>query len=264
MKRIGIVLLILAIVACKPTPKQEEAKKETVELGKPIYPEALQKVLEKHGDMDTWRQQRTLTYSLQKPNFKEVHTIDLYSRKDRIDTEVFSMGFDGEQAWLLDTDKKYTGNVGFYHNLIFYFYAMPFVLADDGVIYTQTEDLVFEGKSYPGIAISYENGVGASSKDQYYIHYDPETHQMAWLGYTVTYRSGEVSDNVKWIRYDDWTDVNGLVLPKSISWYKYEGRNLLEPANTLPFESISLTSKAKDADFYEKPEDGVYVEIKKN
>nr|WP_298999368.1 DUF6503 family protein [uncultured Allomuricauda sp.] len=267
MRKISIVVLILAIAACKPAPKKEEAKSEAVEnveTEKAKYPEALGKVLEKHGGMDAWRQQRTLTYALQKPDFREVHTIDLYSRKDRIDTEIFSMGFDGEQAWLLDTDKKYTGNAGFYHNLIFYFYAMPFVLADDGIIYTSTEDLVFEEKRYPGIEISYESGVGASSKDQYYIHYDPDTYQMAWLGYTVTYRSGEVSENVKWIRYDDWTAVDGLVLPNSISWYKYEGRNPLEPANTLTFESASLSSSAKEDGFYEKPEGAEFVEIKKN
>ncbi|PRX54195.1 DUF6503 family protein [Flagellimonas meridianipacifica] len=264
MRKIGIVVLILAIAACKPAPKKEEVKEEIVEIEKPKYPEALGKVLERHGGMDAWRQKRTMTYALQKPNFKEVHTIDLYSRKDRIDTEIFSMGFDGEQAWLLDTEKKYTGNVGFYHNLIFYFYAMPFVLADEGIIYGDTEDLEFEGKNYPGIEISYESGVGASSKDQYFIHYDPDTNEMAWLGYTVTYRSGEVSDNVKWIRYDDWTDINGVVLPNSISWYKYEGRTLLEPANTLTFESVSLSTDAKEADFYEKPEGAEFVEIKKN
>ncbi|MEM9076883.1 MAG: DUF6503 family protein [Bacteroidota bacterium] len=267
MKKITIAVLAIVVFACKPSAKKEEVTEqavETVEMVKPNYPEALGKVIEKHGGLDVWKQQRTLVYALQKPDFREVHTIDLYSRKDRIDTEIFSMGFDGENAWLLDADKKYTGNAGFYHNLIFYFYAMPFVLADSGIVYTDTEDLVFEGKSYPGIEISYESGVGASSKDQYYIHYDPDTYQMAWLGYTVTYRSGEVSDNVKWIRYDDWTTVDGLVLPNSISWHKYEGRNLLEPANTLPFESASLSKEAKDAGFYEKPEGGEFVEIKKN
>ena len=267
MKKIFILALAITVFACKPSAKKEEVQEtavEPVEMAKPNYPEALGKVLEKHGGMDAWKQQRTMVFALQKPDFKEVHTIDLFSRKDRIDTEIFSMGFDGENAWLLDTDKKYTGNAGFYHNLIFYFYAMPFVLADDGIIYGETEDLVFEGKNYPGIEISYESGVGASSKDQYFIHYDPDTFQMTWLGYTVTYRSGEVSDNVKWIRYNDWTTIDGLVLPNSISWYKYEGRNLLEPANTLPFIEATVSTSAKEPSFYEKPEGAEFVEIKKN
>ena len=87
---------------------------------------------------------------------------------------------------------------------------------------------------------------------------------MAWLGYTVTYRSGEVSDNVRWIRYDDWTNLDGVVLPNSISWFNYEGRTLLEPANTRTFESASLTTEAKDASFYAKPEGAEFVEINKN
>ncbi len=267
MKKISIVLLLMAVVACKPSPKKAEAEEAVVETEKVMerkYPKTLGRILEKHGGMDLWRKQHTLVYTLQKPEFKEIHTIDLHTRKDRIDTELFSMGFDGERAWLLDMDKNYKGNVGFYHNLIFYFYAMPFVLADSGIVYGHTEDLVFEGKHYPGIEISYESGVGASSKDQYFIHYDPETYQMAWLGYTVTYRSGEVSDNVKWIKYGDWVTLDGLVLPNSITWYKYEGRTLLEPANTLTFESTSLSTDSKSEDFYEKLEGAEFVEIKKN
>ena len=80
----------------------------------------------------------------------------------------------------------------------------------------------------------------------------------------MTYRSGEVSDNVKWIRYDDWTTIDGVVLPNSISWYKYEGRNLLEPANTLTFESASLSTDAKEKGFYAKPDGANFVEIKLN
>ena len=123
-----------------------------------------------------------------KPDGKETHTTNLYSRKDRIDASNFSMGFDGEQVWLLDENGNYKGDPVFYHNLIFYFYAMPFILADNGIVYGETEDLVFQGKRYPGIRISYEVGVGTSYKDEYFIHYDPETYQMTWLGYTVTYR----------------------------------------------------------------------------
>ena len=63
----------------------------------------------------------------------------------------------------------YEGNPKFYYNLMFYFYAMPFILADDGIKYTDAEPLVFEGKSYPGIKISYEAGVGESPEDEYVI-----------------------------------------------------------------------------------------------
>ena len=46
----------------------------------------------------------------------------------------------------------------FYYNLMFYFYAMPFILADDGIVYEDVKPLDIEGKSYPGIKISYESG----------------------------------------------------------------------------------------------------------
>ncbi|PIB29997.1 hypothetical protein BFP77_05085 [Maribacter sp. 4U21] len=261
MKKIVYVVLFLTSLACKeqvkPVEKQEEQKEEIVALND--FPEALRKVFDAHGGLDIWEKQRTLVFDLPKPDARETHTVDLISRKDKITTTNFSIGFDGQHVWLLDMDKSYNGDAVFYHNLMFYFYAMPFVLADDGINYGATEDLEFEGVSYPGIRISYDNGVGASSKDEYYLHYHPETFQMQWLGYTVTYRSGEVSDNVKWIRYADWMDINGIVLPKSITWYNYEGKTIKEEKSTVTFENIELSTKKKGATFYQKPEEAAYV-----
>ncbi|MFC4219679.1 DUF6503 family protein [Flagellimonas marina] len=267
MKRTTTLLLLLAIAACKPTPKKEETQQtvqeKTVET-QPQYPEALSKVFDAHGGIKKWKQQHTLTYILPKPENPETHTVDLWSRKDRIDFEHFSMGFDGNDIWLLDPNQKYEGDPAFYHNLMFYFYGMPFLLADDGIVYSETEDLVFEGKSYPGIHIGYNSGVGISSKDEYVIHFDPETYQMAWLGYTVTYRTGEKSDNVKWIRYNDWQDLNGVLLPKSITWYNYEGRDILDPSSTVSFEEATISTTSKPDNFYAKPEGATVIEPKVN
>ncbi len=267
MNKSTILVLFLIVSACKQTPKAEKVEEPvTQEMteSKSNYPDAMVQVFDAHGGLEQWRKQRTLSYVLPRPELLETHTVDLWSRKDRIETEQFTMGFDGEQAWLLDTDEAYKGDVGFYHNLMFYFYAMPFVLADDGIMYSEAEAIAYNGKSYPGMQIAYESGVGTSSKDEYYIHFDPETHQMAWLGYTVTYRSGESSDNVKWIRYDDWQEVNGILLPKSITWFKFEDGNLIEPRNTVTFEDVTLSGEARARTFYSKPEKGEYVPIKMN
>lgn len=234
----------------------DQATKQAV--GVKAYPEVLEKVFDAHGGLDIWKKQRTLQYDIPKPNNTETHTTDLWSRKDKVVSEQFTMGFDGQQPWLLDPNTNYQGNVEFYHNLMFYFYAMPFVLADDGIVYGKTDDLVFEGINYPGVRISYNMGVGTSPKDEYFIHFDAKTHQMAWLGYTVTYRSGEKSDNVKWIRYNDWAPVNGLILPKSITWYNYEGREIKDARNTLNFENISINEVSLPNSFYVKPEGAVY------
>ena len=101
------------------------------------------------------------------------------------------MGFDGNQVWLdEENDGDYKGNPKFYYNLYFYFYAMPFILADDGINYKDAEPLVFEGKTYPGIEITYNNGVGETPEDRYILYYNATTFNMEWLGYTVNFVEG--------------------------------------------------------------------------
>jgi len=120
----------------------------------------------------------------------------LKTRAERIEASSFTSGFDGQRYWV-QADTSYKGNPKFYTNLMFYFYAMPFVLADSGINYTPVEPLVFQETKYPGFRISYGDGIGVSPEDEYFIHYHPETFEMAWLGYTVTFYSGKKSDKVK-------------------------------------------------------------------
>ncbi|WP_417800836.1 hypothetical protein [Tenacibaculum sp.] len=253
MKKI-VLLIAIALVstACKKEVKKETIKKEEVAISK--YPKALEEVLKKHGGIEQWKKMKTLSFTLK----NEEHTTDLHSRKTVVNSPEYSLGFDGKEVWLQQQDSTaFKGTPEFYYNLYFYFYAMPFVLADDGIVYSETKPLTFEGVSYPGIKISYKANVGTSPDDNYFIFYHPETKQMAWLGYTVTYFSKESTDAYKIIRYNDWENVNGLLLPKSITWYaKDENGQPTEPGREPIQFKMPLLSEASLANsFYEKPKE---------
>jgi hypothetical protein len=142
---------------------------------------------------------------------------------------------------------------------MFYFFAMPFVLADVGINYGTTPDLEFEGMAYSGTKITFNSGVGTSPKDEYYLHYHSKTHKMTWLGYTVTHCTGMYSDKVKWIRYEDWDSHGNVLLPASLTWYDYEGRILKAPKIKVEFNAVKLSKNILPKTFFEKPEEGHYV-----
>ena len=150
------------------------------------YPSDLVKIFDAHGKLDKWKEMKSLSYEIVREGGNEKQLIDLISRNERIEANNFKTGYNGKEYWL-EADTSYKGNPKFYHNLMFYFYAMPFVIADDGINYSKAEDLKFRDTTYPGIRISYNDGVGESPEDEYFIHYNPETYQMEWLGYTVTF-----------------------------------------------------------------------------
>ena len=255
----ALLLFILSItLACNSKKENNTQPETTTEIEDPAeeprsYPVAFEKILEAHGGLDNWKSYKTLQFTIDKsPNTDETHTIDLQTRKDQIQMGTASMGFDGSQAWLTDPEETYKGNPNFYHNLMFYFYAMPFVLADEGIIYDATTDLVVKDVAYPGFKISFEANVGSSSNDEYYLYYDSETYKMRWLGYTATFGAEEKSDAVNYIAYDNWTNVEDVLLPQSISWYVVEDDLLTEPRNTVSFKNSSLSIEAKPDTFYSK------------
>lgn len=256
MKSIYSFIFMALLISCKQQAENNQEtqtiQEETV-TGSP-FPESLQRVLQAHGGFQTWNEQQTLAFTLPGEEGGETHTTDLHSRKDRIEGPGYSLGYDGTKVWLYNPAEAYEGNAIFYHNLMFYFYAMPFVLADDGILYEAAEPLEFEGTTYPGIRVSYQSGVGASPDDVYLLYYHPDDHTMAWLGYTVTYFSGEPSDDLHWIRYGSWQRKNGLLVPESLTWYEYEAGRPTTPRNTVTFEEVLLSAVARPEAFYQPPQ----------
>jgi hypothetical protein len=253
MKKILLLLaLSLIAISCKEGGKKEKQKIEIEEVVKENFPEELGKVFKTHGGINAWRKAQILSFN----KGKEVHTVDLHSRKTVINTSKYSLGFDGKEVWL-DEEKEgaYKGNPTFYYNLYFYFYAMPFVLADDGIIYNKVDPISFEGIDYPGYKISYKANVGTTPDDNYIVYYNPQNFQMEWLAYTVTFKSKAPSERYNLIRYNKWENVNGLVLPKELTWYKKDEKGIpTEPAGKPTEFTLPLISQGKLADsFFEKP-----------
>lgn len=225
------------------------------------YPEAVTKIFNAHGGLDTWKDMQTLKFTMVKESGNEITTTDLNNRSSLIEMQKHTIGFDGQDVWLHKKDTtNYTGNPRFYYNLMFYFYAMPFVLADDGIVYEDVKPLDFEEKSYPGIKISYQSGVGESPEDEYILYYDSETNKMVWLGYTVTYFSKEKGKEFHFIKYSEWQNVNGLQLPKTLTWYNYENNVPTTKRNDVEFLDVRLTEMKMKAKVFAKPEGAEVVE----
>ncbi len=255
MKKLSQLLVIaLFFIACKNNSKVEstaveDLKKEDITTS--IYPQSITKVFDAHGGIDQWNKMNTLSFTMEKKNGKEITMTNLKTRAELIDTPTYAMGFDGENLWVNEKEgNEYKGNAKFYKGLMMYFYAMPFIVGDEGILYEETEPLTFEGKTYPGILISYESGVGVSPDDQYIIYYDKDSGKMEWLGYTVTFGKNEKSKDFHFIRYNNWQTVNGLVLPKSIDWYKYENNVPTEKRNTVEFTDVVISEAAPNSELF--------------
>jgi hypothetical protein len=202
-----------------------------------------------------------MVFTMVKPDFDEITTTDLKNRKSLIEMPKHRIGYDGNAVWLHSKDTTvYKGKPKFNYNLMFYFYAMPFILADDGINYSDTEPLIFEGVTYPGIRISYNSGVGESPDDEYILYYDADTYKMAWLGYTVTFFAKEKAKEFHFINYSNWQNVDGLLLPETLSWYNYENNLPTTKRNDIQFKDIKVSSIKPLQAIFEIPEGAEVVD----
>jgi hypothetical protein len=266
MNKLIIVVFLSAFTACQEKSQNQkgqssEATKQEMTIND--YPSDFAKVLEAHGGIDQWKKEKTLMYEIGDPGEGQQQIIDLHRRMDKTITSDYDIGFDGEKAWSLNKEGEYKSNPLFRHNLMFYFYAMPFVLADPGLNYKKTEDKEILGKNYSGIKVTFNSGVGDSSSDEYYLYYDTETSKMAWLAYKATFGTDKKPESANFIRYDKWAEVDGVLLPTSIAWYNIEEGVVVEERSRVEFKNISLSKEAKPEGFYSIPANAIVAEDNK-
>lgn len=263
-KNLTLLFAIVLLASCnskinKEQQSAEESKKESKEEITPDrsadFPEDIAAIFKAHGGILAFDQMKTLVFEMVNPEGNEKHTTDLKTRHARIETDKFALGFDGKEAWIVQDSTYFKGDPRFYHNLMFYFYAMPFVLGDQGISFQKAEDLKVEGVSYPGYKISYGDGVGDSPKDNYFLYYDIDSKKMKFLGYTVTFFSKETSEKISLVEYTDWNDVNGLLLPKTLKWREYKDGKVGDIKSEVNFINAKVSKEKPSASLFEKPKE---------
>tara|TARA_R110002020_G_scaffold184499_8_gene381532 strand:- start:906 stop:1676 length:771 start_codon:yes stop_codon:yes gene_type:complete len=253
--------IILLTFTCFTFLNCSDTKKGKQEAENQNYPKDLSAVFEAHGGKEKWDAMQTLSYDLGKGADRQSYQVDLKSRMDKTEAENFTMGFDGAKVWLVQDSAYYKPErARFTHDLMFYFYAMPFVLGDPGITYSKADPLQFEDNNYPGIKIAFDDGVGESSKDEYILYYDAQTSKMQWLAYTATFGDAQKSTKFSYIKYNDWQSVNGILLPQTLQWYSLEDGKPTSMRNEMKFDNVSVSDNKIDAQNFQKPENGIFTD----
>lgn len=250
MKKLTVLTIIMVLISCHPDKKPVEKQRDVEYIQPKHHSTTLTNVFNAHGGFEQWSKMKSLSYL----KGEERTVTNLQNRKIRLESPKQTIGFDGAEVWITP-DSVDASRARFYHNLYFYFFAMPFVVGDPGAYYEDLEPRELDGKIYNGVKVSFHAKVGYSPDDNYVIWYDPSTNKMQWLMYTVTYKTGAPSDTYKLIKYRNWSTFNGLLLPTSIQWFQYDGEKIGEArGKATSFENIQISEDAPDEKLFEKPE----------
>ncbi|MEM7659012.1 MAG: DUF6503 family protein [Bacteroidota bacterium] len=255
----------LLLGSCDSPPATSTPETEAVVAVLPTPEGLLGESLAAHGGLDQWRKFGTLELSLNNGAGTSTDQIltDLHTRHELITGEEYAIGFDGETYWQTRVDTaQEPKNARFYINLQFYFFAMPFVLADPGVVVQELGQREIAGNPYEVVQAGFEDGVGVAPKDQYLLYLDPETKQLAYLLYSVTYFNEEHAERYNALHYAEWQEVDGLVVPSRIDRYRWEAeaQTLGEARGAKYYPEVKFSGEAVPASTFTPPVDAMIAE----
>ncbi|NND71182.1 MAG: hypothetical protein HKN43_06355 [Rhodothermales bacterium] len=249
--RLVIVSVCVLIISCTESKTSEDPVNQPQD--------ALDLGLERHGGLDRFRSYSTLEFTLTQGDNSERHIVDLRTRKTRMEGGGYTVGFDGVNAWVHEHGSKYERNPRFYNGLYFYFFAIPFVLADPGANRELLPDSEIDGVSYKPVKVWYDVGTGESANDYYIANFNSDSGLLEFVQYTVTFRSGEPSDNYNAQRYLDWTTVDGLLVPGRLDAYHWDEAtsSFGDKRGSSIFTNIEFADTETSPELFDAPDEAV-------
>ena len=252
---VSFLFLLNACGSDTSTPKESTAP--TIDKSVPDF---FKPVLDAHGGLDQWNKMNTLKFTASQREPATDFIVDLKTRMETVEIKgKYKIGNDGDKVWVTPARDSFPGkSPRFMKNLLFYFVAIPFVFADDGVILEELENRTVNTKEYQVIKATFGDGVGDAPEDQYVMYVNPNTHIVDFITYSVTYFDKSKATKYNAIKYN-WKNVNGLLFPEKNIGYKWENDELGDVRYESPFTNISFSEEKMDASIFAIPE-GAYVE----
>lgn len=260
-----VLLALIVLPACTAdAPESDQADTTSTESTAevPDAPSALHDAWEAHGGLDTWQAQRQLQYTLSRTTgdttTRDEQLIDLHTRKVRITNGDFVLGFDGESAWVEPSLEAfpYDYSPRFYTSTYFYFFAMPFVLADDGVVASDDGTATIDGTEYRVTEIRYEDSVGDSPDDVYVVYTNADTGELGLVRFSVTYGDRDPSEPNTALVYTDFATDSGITLPVEGRYHAWNNGDLGDPLGPeFALSDVQFSTDAPDADLFAIPDE---------
>jgi hypothetical protein len=209
MKRL-LALLVLAACADAPSPDLQEAQPDAVQarvdaamerLGSTPSGQRVREAIEAHGGLAAWYGGGPLRfrYAYQRltpdgePTGAPIDTrqiVDVWSARavhTLLPDSSARFGWTGDEAWIYPPGAQLPTNARFWALTPYYFVAMPFVLADDGVTLALAAPDTVEGRPADVVRVTFEPGTGDAPDDYYDLLLDPATSRVRGVRYVVSY-----------------------------------------------------------------------------
>ncbi|CAN5774908.1 hypothetical protein BH20VER1_BH20VER1_07620 [soil metagenome] len=221
-----------------------------------------------HGGLAKWRNYGSVefdqTWTSAKGVKKDHHLFDLRSRDGLITSDRYTLGASNGEIWIKPALDALGGTPPrFYMWTAFYFFGMPFVFADPGVVQHPLGKKNFQGREYDATKITFEKDTGDSPDDFYTVYADPESGELKLVIYVVTFpalRKDKPVDQLEphALVFDEWQDAGGLRILKRGSFYNWKNDDLDgQPLGVMEFSNVQLSADSPDRAKFQKPADAV-------
>ncbi len=240
-----------AVATSQPTSQPMSTQK---------LPPLFKKILDAHGGLDTWNAMNTLKFTRGEGASADHHVIDLKSRRSTMSViDKYTMGNDGDKVWVSPHRDSFPGqSPTFMKNLFFYFVALPYVLADPGVIYEDLGEKEVNGNKYLALKTSFKANIGDAPGDQYILYVNPKTHIIDFINYSVTYFDASKAEKYNALQFE-WQDANGLKFPSVAKSVEWKDGNLGEVKRETEYSKFSYSKERMDLSMFDVPT-GAYTE----
>ncbi|MEM6910523.1 MAG: hypothetical protein AAF555_02975 [Verrucomicrobiota bacterium] len=155
--------------------------------------------------------------------------------------------FDGETAWT--TGEAHP--MDRFHVLTWPWFVMaPYKMVGDGITLSDYAEKKVGQTTYQTFLQTFASDMGDAPEDWYRLFIEPETQQLDWMSYIVTYGKSAEEANQKpsVIHYEDYASIEGVQIAQTYTFYlwdKEKSAPLGDPKGTGQVKEVRFLSAAE-------------------
>ncbi|WP_116124372.1 hypothetical protein [Lewinella sp. IMCC34183] len=269
MKRLyPLSLLLFLMLACSDAPEQPEAAMPETEAAieeeltpANLAPEFVE-VLEAHGGLPGWNNAQAVSFLIRdfpvgdgQTTLTDFHRVNLGSRDQVIEGDNYDIVTRNDSTWISPGTDAIALPARLYQGASFYLMGMPFVFADAGITVTYSGEAEYGDETMDEFQVQIPDEMGDGGND-YLLYADPETHQLQYAVFPVTYPAIADMNLQQMVDFQEWQTVDGLIVPSVLTLYSApdevtEGT----PGTTIGFERVSFSPSAFESSIFNVPDD---------
>lgn len=218
-------------------------------------PDLLKPYIQAHGGMDLWVAKGVAEYDLvgwpfgKRPVASDHHLVDLKAPRALVTSPNYRLGSDGKMAWITPSLEAVGEPVRTYLFQPFRFFSLPYQFGEANASVHDLGERFLGRQVFDAFRITVGTSAARPEPVQFVAYFSTGSATL----HLAHFATGDAMGSRRAIVYDEWQDLDDLIVPAKATFYEWESNRLGAALGSFEYRNVRLEFDHPMPEIFAKP-----------